>query len=229
MRYLLLMIFCLFLFLQNTAFGQQTDKVRAGFFTYQFQQIDLDGFNRQAEDLGYPGLRNSINEFGYVFQERDNRWVTGFGLNAGFGRHADEGPGGSEARYRHYGARIETTYSLLASPDWILGPTINISLQHNRITLNEGTAGGLLTQAVEADYLRLTTWETPIQFGFSLQRTFGQDSANRLVLGLNAGYTLADGDEWRVDDAVPFSSPGIDLSGWFASVRIGFEINEAKE
>lgn len=214
-------LFGLMLFCPMLAFPQMLDSNYIGLVHLQFQQADFSGFNRQAEELGYPTLEANIRDIGAQVQFLDGRWLTGLGGSVGFGNTEKGFRGASSTEYRHFGLRLETSWSVLKHDNWFIGPMVTLNPQWSTLVLNRQSEVQGLQAALDADYQKLTRFGTPADIGLNIQYFLALGDYSSATVSLLGGYRLDDEDTWRVDGATPWAGSGIRLSGWYAAIRFG--------
>ena len=203
------------------AFPQLLDSNYIGLLHLQFQRADFSSFNRQVEELGYPTLEANITEIGAQAQFLDGRWLTGLGWYVGFG-HAEKGlKGAPSTEYRHYGLRLETSWSVLKHASWFVGPTVAINPQWSKLVLNTQSEAQGLQSALTADYQKFTRFGQPVDLGLNIQYFFALGEHSSATVSFLGGYRLDEEGSWRVDGATPWVDSGIRLSGWYAAIRFG--------
>ncbi len=192
-------------------------------FAFQYQQLTVDDFNAEAAELGFPALEDRIFEVALIGERQLWRFLNGFGAAFAWGNAGSRTDSEPQSLYRHLALRNELTFALTnPESNWVIGPMVNVSLQYAWVNLRDPNRVSNLQSATEVDYVKLRSFDVPVEFAIRAQFGTYEGEDAGFVVGITAGYRLND-DDWRFDGAVPVRGLGLSEQGWFASIRLGFQ------
>jgi len=203
--------------------SQSLDSFRIATLHFQIQDAGVDALNLQAREAGFPALSDNVTEFGLGIQKRHKQWIYTTSLFVGIGSEEGSWLSSEFTEYRHVNMELEGSWSPISSKSWFIGPFFSVNPQWSRIILRRESEVNSLEDALDTEYQKFTRLGLPTEVGVSVHHFLDIPAANLLLtFGLQGGYRLDNGDNWRVDGAVPWETPGIEVNGWFMAFRIGF-------
>lgn len=201
------------------------------------QGVRLTEFNQALQQAGYNALPTQLPMISITSQfSRPNRPVafhTEFGLSFGSGSTVTNGT--YKAQSGFYYIKLGASYRIINSDKFQVGPLLGlVSLPyHVRVSPIDNTTPSLNTVLTNPGSAQTATLRTN---GFGLdagltgslripytQRQIDCSTAERsFVIGLEAGYRFAARMPLNAGQEISTGNPGIQLSGWYAGIRLGF-------
>ena len=202
---------------------------KGGFgFSVQWQRlmIELDGLNSNLADIGYPGLEPGLNELCIALERRKERGVFSLGFSFALLDEDEGGVTGRETRYRHWQLAARTTYDLVKSERWVLGPVWASYFQYARFSLSEDSPNSSfnsLNQLLNTEVKSASRFELPIELGLGVRHYFRfSPSSDWLFLGLEGGYRLnLNSADWLVEGASSLRGNLVPAKGFYFQLNFG--------
>lgn len=225
-----LLLCALFLCLLSPLFSQSDSLSNKGGFglSIQWQRltVELDGLNNNLADAGYPGLESGLNELCIALERRNERGIFSFGFSFALLDEDEGGMPGRETRYRHWQLAARTTYDLVKSERWVLGPVWASYFQYARFSLSENdpTQGpGTVNQLLGTEVRSASRFELPTELGLGIRHYFRlSPSSDWMFIGLEGGYrvNLISAD-WRVEGASSLGGNLVPAEGFYFQLNFG--------
>lgn len=203
------------------------------------QNVNFNELNQALQQAGYNTLPGQLPMVSIASQfSRPNRpmaFHTEIGLSIGSGSTVTNGT--YKARAGFFYAKLGASYRLINSDRFQLGPQLGlISLPfHMRVSQISNTTPSLnsvLTNPGSAQTASLSSGGLGLDAGVigNLRIPYRQQQLDcstierSFVIGLDAGYRLATRAPLNAREEISASNPGIQLSGWYAGIRLGFSM-----
>lgn len=193
---------------------------------WQRLMVELDGLNSNLAEAGYPGLEPGLNELCVALERRKERGVFSLGFSFALLDEDEGGMAGRETRYRHWQIAARTTYDLVKSERWVLGPVLASYFQYARFSLSEYDAtlgSGTLNQMLGTEVRSASRFELPTELGLGVRHYFRlSPSADWLFIGLEGGYRVnLTSADWRVEGASNLGDNLVPTEGFYFQLNFG--------
>lgn len=193
---------------------------------WQRLMVELDGLNSNLAEAGYPGLEPGLNELCVALERRKERGVFSLGFSFALLDEDEGGMSGRETRYRHWQIAARTTYDLVKSERWVLGPVLASYFQYARFSLSEYDAtlgSGTLNQMLGTEVRSASRFELPTELGLGVRHYFRlSPSADWLFIGLEGGYRVnLTSADWRVEGASNLGDNLVPTEGFYFQLNFG--------
>ncbi|GAB4023695.1 hypothetical protein [Spirosoma koreense] len=201
------------------------------------QSVNLSQLNQALQQAGYSPLSGQLPTFSVASQfSRPNRPLS-FHAEAGlsFGSGTTATNGTYKAQAGMYYAKLGGSYRLVGTDRFQLSPQLSVvSLPfHLRVSPVSNTTPALNSVLTNPGVSQTTTLRSTtigldaglaanLRFPYSQRQIDCSTIERSFVVGLVAGYRLAANAPLNASQEVSSSNPGIQLSGWYAGVRLGF-------
>lgn len=201
------------------------------------QGINLNEFNQALQQAGYNTILGQVPMLSIASQfSRPNRpmaFHTEIGISVGSGSTVTNGT--YKAKCGFFYAKFGTSYQIIRTDRFQLGPQVGlVSLPfHVRISQISNTTpplnsvltnpGSTQTASINTSSLGLDAGVTgSLRIPYRQQQLDCSTIERSFVIGLNAGYRFATRAPLNTGQEISASNPAIQLSGWYAGIRLGF-------
>ena len=207
------------------------------------QSVSLGNLNQALQQTGYPTLPGQFTVFGAQSEmtKSGKRWsvVSQFDFALGPANQLSTTNGTNTARAFFFQYGLGGGYRLINTDKFVLMPKLMFSPAFFRLSVDRnGTTqpslATVLTNPGSQQSARLSSMTITGDLGLSGQYRFAykattkqtdcgmQTQERSLVVGFYAGYRLGPNTGFnRSNNTVADGSPTVNLSGWYATVRLG--------
>lgn len=201
------------------------------------QGVNLGALNQALQQGGYTTLPGQLPVFSIASQfSRPNRsfaFHSELGISFGSGMSVTNGM--YKARAGFYYIKFGGSYSLIRSDKFQVGPQLSLAsipfhLQVQQVNSTTPALNTVLTNPGSTQTAKLRTGTGSIDAGLTgnlripySQRQLDCSTIERsFVIGLDAGYRFAGRAPLDASHEISTNNPAIQLSGWYAGLRLGF-------
>ncbi len=208
------------------------------------QSVSLDGINKALLQTGYAAMPNQFTIFGAQseFTSTRNRkiaMVTQFDLAVGPQSQLVTSNGTNTARAFFFQYGIGAGYRIVNSERFSITPKLMFSPAFFNLTVTKNNAAqpsltAILTNPSSQERTSIGTGTINADLGLMGQYRFAykattkqtdcgtQTTERSLVLGFDAGYRLGTTNRFGRNAGAGDGNPTVNLSGWYATIRLGF-------
>ena len=200
------------------------------------QSVGLGDLNQALQQAGYGALSSQVPVFSVASQfSRANKplsFHSEFGLSFGSGSSVTNGT--YKARAGFYYFKFGGSYNVIRSDKFQLGPQLSLTsipfwLNVQPISSTTPVLNTVLTNPGSVQNTTLRTRTGSIDAGLTANLRFPykqrqmdcSTTEQSFVIGLDAGYRFAGRAPLDASREISTNNPAIQLSGWYAGIRVG--------